>query len=141
MFEQDLGCQEPLGMESIAITDRQISASSIWGAASQGRLHSQTGGGGWIAAQSDVNQWLQVDLGNQHTKVTRVATQRRHPSSLWVTKYKLQYSNDGVNFQYYKEQNTDKVKLVHVCIKLLLHTNTLLIIGCSWWRGTSRSIK
>ena len=111
-------------MESGAITDRQISASSIWGAASQGRLHFQTGGGAWVVAQNDANQWLQVDLGIQGTKVTRVATQGRKSSSYRVTEYKLQYSNDGVNFQYYKEQNTDKVKLVHVCIKLLLRTYT-----------------
>ena len=111
-------------MESGAITDRQISASSIWGAASQGRLHFQTGGRAWVAAQNDANQWLQVDLGIQGTKVTRVATQGRKSSPYRVTEYKLQYSNDGVNFQYYKEQNTDKVKLVHVCIKLLLRTYT-----------------
>ena len=109
-------------MESGAITDRQISASSIWGAASQGRLHFQTGGGAWIAARGYSNQWLQVDLGNQRTKVTRVATQGNGYWVEWVTGYKLQYSNDGVNFQYYKEQNIDKVKLVDVCIKLLLHT-------------------
>ena len=127
-FKQGSSCQEPLGMESGAITDRQISASSIWGGASQGRLHSQTGGGAWLPAQNDVNQWLQVDLGNQHTKVTRVATQGGVFSSLQlgVTEYKLQYSNDGVNFQHYQEQNTDKVKLVHVCIKLLLRTYTSL---------------
>ena len=77
-----------------------------------------------MAAQNDVNQWLQVDLGNQYTKATRVATQGREYSSYRVTEYKLQYSNDGVNVQYYKEQNTDKVKLVDVCIKLLLRTYT-----------------
>ena len=111
-------------MESGAIADRQISASSEYGAASQGRLHFQTGGRAWMAAQNDVNQWLQIDLGNQYTKATRVATQGRKYSSYRVTEYKLQYSNDGVNFQYYKEQNTDKVKLVDVCIKLLLRTYT-----------------
>ena len=108
MFEQDLGCQEALGMESVAITDRQISASSEYGAASHGRLHSQTA---WLAAQNDVNQWLQVDLVNQHTKVTRVATQGSNNVKLWVTKYKLQYSNDTVNMQDYKEQGQDNVKV------------------------------
>ena len=111
MFEQDLGCQEALGMESIAITDRQISASSEWHAASQGRLLSRTGAGAWVAAQNDVNQWLQVDLVNQHTKVTRVATQGRNDHNQWVTKYKLQYSNDTVNMQDYKEHGQDNVKV------------------------------
>ena len=111
MFEQDLGCQEALGMESIAITDRQINASSEWGAASQGRLKTQTGAGAWVAGQSDVNQWLQVDLVNQHTKVTRVATQGRNDGNWRVKKYKLQYSNDTVNMQDYKEQGQDNVKV------------------------------
>ena len=111
MFEQDLGCQEALGMESIAITDRQISASSVVGAASHGRLNSQTGAGAWVAAQYDANQWLQVDLVNQHTKVTRVATQGRNDHNQWVTKYKLQYSNDTLNMQDYKEQGQDNVKV------------------------------
>ena len=100
-------------MENFAITDRQISAFSVWGAASQGRLHFQKGGVAWIAAVNDVNQWLQVDLGIQHTKVTRVATQGSGYGVMLVTEYRLQYSDHGVNFQYYKEQNTDKVKLVH----------------------------
>ena len=111
MFEQDLGCQEALGMESVAITDRQINASSEWGAVSQGRLNSRTGVGAWVAAQRDVNQWLQVDLGNQHTKVTRVATQGRNNVNQWVTMYKLQYGNDPVNMQDYKEQGQDNVKV------------------------------
>ena len=120
MFEQDLGCQKALGMESIAITDRQISASSEYYGASQGRLNSQTGGGTWLAAQNDVNQWLQVDLGIKHTKVTRVATQGRNGGNQWVSKYKLQYSNDTVNMQDYKEQGQDNVKVkFSVSYKLL----------------------
>ena len=47
---------------------------------------------------------------NQHAKVTRVATQGRNAAYIqWVTKYKLQYSDDGVNFQYYQENGAIKV--------------------------------
>ncbi|XP_078343343.1 lactadherin-like [Oculina patagonica] len=110
-------CKKALGMESGAISDGQISASSEWNdfaAASNGRLHLQEknriNAGGWVALTQDVNQWLQVDLGSLNTIVTGVATQGRPVLSRWVTKYKLQYSDDGVNFQYYKEQgqSTDK---------------------------------
>ena len=119
-------------MESGAISDSQISASSeahidANHAAIQGRLNFQetsVKAGAWVAATDDVNQWLQVDLGNQLTKVTRVATQGRNQSSQWpweahsqwVTKYKLQYSNDGVNFQYYREQGqtAKKVKILYL---------------------------
>ena len=99
-------------MESLAITDIQISASSQWNAdhaAFQGRLHfqeSKSKAGSWSARTNDANQWLQVDLGNNHTRVTAVATQGRNSAaySQWVTKYKLQYSNDGVNFHYYRQR-------------------------------------
>ncbi|RMX55729.1 hypothetical protein pdam_00025118, partial [Pocillopora damicornis] len=60
-------------------------------------------GGSWSAASNNRNQWLEIDLVSQNINVTRIATQGRHDSSQWVTKYKLQYSKDGVNFQYYKE--------------------------------------
>ena len=113
-----LECQEPLGMENGAISNGQITASSEWDvnyAAIQGRLNfqgNQYKKGSWSARKSNKNQWLQVDLGSEHTKVTRVATQGRHDYPQWVTKYKLQYSNDGVNFQFYREQRQteDKVK-------------------------------
>lgn len=100
-------------MESGAISDSQISASSqYWSnhAARQGRLHykeTRFNSGAWAAGANNLNQWLQIDLG-QVTKVTRVATQGRNYSPSWpfgphlqyVTKYQLQYSNGG-NFQYY----------------------------------------
>ena len=102
-------------METGAISDAQISASSEWDAnhaAKQGRLHFQAvsgKAGSWSAQFNDLNQWLQIDLGNQHAKVTRVATQGRNAYSQWVTKYKLQYSDDGVNFQSYRENGAIKV--------------------------------
>lgn len=109
-------CHEALGMENFAISDGQISASSEWSstlAAFLGRLHlkrSSGKAGSWSTRANDDNQWLQVDLG-RHTKVTGIATQGRNGYPQWVTKYKLQYSNDGVNFQYYREQGqtTEKV--------------------------------
>ncbi|KAL9964037.1 hypothetical protein ACROYT_G027611 [Oculina patagonica] len=103
-------CQESLGMESGAISDGQITASSQFDnnhAPTQGRLHfsyTSVKAGAWAAAISDDNQWLQVDLGSNHFTVTRVATQGRNGNKQWVTKYNLQYSDDEVNFQYYKEQ-------------------------------------
>ncbi|XP_068691559.1 phosphatidylinositol phosphatase PTPRQ-like [Montipora foliosa] len=97
-------------MEFGAIKDAQIQASSEWDlkhAAIQGRLNFQKSGekrGAWSAKNNDKNQWLQIDLQASCTKVTAVASQGRNEINQWVTKYKLQYSNDGVTFQYYKEQ-------------------------------------
>ena len=120
-----------MGMESGEILDEQIIASSIWDArhaAHQGRLnfqevYNQNGvlqnSGSWSALINDENQRLQVDLLREESVVTSVATQGRnkHPNwagyNQWVKSYKLQYSNSGVNFEYYKDQrqNSAKVRL------------------------------
>ena len=98
----------------LLVSGGQLTASSEYSAnhaASQGVLNNQKNSGSWSARTNDYNQWLQVDLGKT-MKVTRVATQGRYSGyNQWVTKYKLQYSDDGVSFQYYKEQGqtTDKV--------------------------------
>ena len=104
-------------MESGNIKDDQITASSEWNnishGAIMGRLNLQGKGGSWAALYGDLNQWLQVDLRSQYTSVTGVATQGRSSSyySQWVTKYKLQHSHDGVQFDYYREneQSLNKV--------------------------------
>ncbi|XP_066029720.1 uncharacterized protein [Pocillopora verrucosa] len=102
-----LECSTPLGLESRRIKNAQVTASSQWDgnhAAIQGRLNFKAGGGkqgGWSARQNNKNQWIQVALGS-YTKLTSIATQGRNAQSQWVTAYKLQYSEDGVNFYYYK---------------------------------------
>ena len=93
-------------MESRLIKDSQITASSQWDgnhAAVQGRLNFLAGGGkagGWSARKNDVKQWIQVDFLSD-AEITRVVTQGRNAYNQWVTKYKLQYSSDGVNFHFY----------------------------------------
>ena len=108
-------------MESGEISDAQISASSHWDnnhAARQGRLHFKEQGGkagSWSSRTNDLNQWLQVDIGS-YTTVTGIATQGRNSIRYpqWVTKFKLQYSVDGVIFQFYKEPGNNSAK---VCLK------------------------
>ena len=82
-------------------------------AANRGRLHykiSDNKAGGWSALKNDLNQWLQVDLG-AYTRVTRVATQGRNSISEWVTKYMLQYSNDGFIFHFYQEEANSSARV------------------------------
>ena len=104
-------------MESGLITDAQLSASSEWNVyegAHRGRLHllsvftRHVNPGGWVSRTRDAHQWLQIDVlgpSRKYVRVTRVATQGRDSTAYGVQcvkTYKLQYSNDGVNFQYYK---------------------------------------
>ena len=110
----------PLGMENGAISDSQISASSQWDSSlspKNGRLNHEEKGGAWSARTNNDKQWLQIDLRDQQTKVTRVGTQGRNGHIQWVTKYKLQYGNDEGSLQYFKEegQSADKVRLQISC--------------------------
>ena len=116
-------------MENRLIKDAQITASSeyyhTFGAAIHARLkfkESEGKYGAWSAASNDANQWIQVALGS-FTNITGIATQGRNAVGQWVTKYQLQYSDDGVNFRYYKAlcENFRKVKLYPADDFNLLH--------------------
>ncbi|XP_078586390.1 uncharacterized protein LOC144868271 isoform X2 [Branchiostoma floridae x Branchiostoma japonicum] len=112
-------CQQPctavpLGMESGAIPDGHITASSTHPhcATSKARLHSleesRTSQGGWAGAWCanplNTNQWLQVDVGAE-TTVAGVITQGRPGSSnQWVTSYKLRFSRDGITWSTYLDK-------------------------------------
>lgn len=106
-FTSDRNCR-PLGMESGAILDSQITASSP-PAPHGARLNSQVDGGSWSALVIDVNQWLQVDF-LQNVTLCKVATQGRDSSPQWVLSYLLSYSMDGSAFENYKQCGADKVK-------------------------------
>ena len=111
-------------MENGAISDAQISASSQWDnihGPRRARLNVKrsagNGGGAWCALNNDIYQWLQVDLG-KYTTVTRIATQGRSDWNQWVTKYRLQYNEDGVNFHFYKALGQDSAMVRPVSILL-----------------------
>ena len=112
-------------MQNGEIVDTQISSSSSMDeahAASRGRLHlNATAGkaGAWSAGTNDNSQWLQIDLRNNNIRVTGVATQGRNGQhAQWVTKYKLQSSDDGVNFQFYKDPGNIALKVCAKSMKL-----------------------
>ncbi|KAL9950408.1 hypothetical protein ACROYT_G042896 [Oculina patagonica] len=148
-------CHDALGMESGEISDGQIRASSqhaINYAAYHGRLHFQKNGGiegAWSALTNDVNQWLQIDMIGRY-KVTRVATQGRNGFSQWVTQYQLQYSNDALDFQDYKEHgqnasknfagNTDKDTVVSHDLKPPIMARYIRFVPVAW-RSYGRMLK
>ena len=99
-------------MESGTIADSQVTASSENStnhSPKRARLYTKEtdaySSGAWLSLMSDLNQWLQVDLG-KIKPVTHVATQGRNSYSptQMVTKYKLQFSDDGASFLFYKRQ-------------------------------------
>ena len=120
VFHKYSECQKDLGMESGEISNRQITASSQLDAshaAIQGRLNLKATGNkaaSWSAVSNDPSQWLEVDLGRPNTKVTGVATQGGNYPPQWVTKYKLQFSNDGGIFNYYTDPRQIENKVGYI---------------------------
>ena len=120
-------------MESGAIADSQITASSEWNvkhSPKQARLHTKETvnvRGAWACLTNDLNQWLQVDL-DKITPVTHVATQGRNSYSpaQWVTKYKLQFREDGTSFLFYKRQGefSDAVNVIEILLPGILFSPT-----------------
>ena len=99
-------------MEDGRITDSQITASSefdspdihpAYHGVTNARLNRPPGSGttgSWSAKTNDINQWIQADL-KVLTRVTGVMIQGRvEGDQQWVTKFKVQYSDDGVIWKY-----------------------------------------
>lgn len=99
-------------MQSGAITDSHITASSMWDAnhyPGRARLGITRVGslvGSWSAKTNDVKQWIQIDL-SRITRVTYVAIQGREDLDQWVTSYSLQYATH--NGSHYIGYNGDQV--------------------------------
>ncbi|XP_037365901.1 lactadherin [Talpa occidentalis] len=113
-------CAMPLGMESGAISDGQISASSMhlgfmglqrW-APELARLHRTGIVNAWTASNYDRNPWIQVNLLRKFW-VTGVVTQgaSRAGSAEYLKSFKVAYSITGHKFQFIKsaEGLTDKI--------------------------------
>ena len=109
-----------LGMESGAINDSRISASSsydIYHGPPRARLHTMktsSGKGAWSSKIADAHQWIQVDLV-ELKNVTYIATQGRNGVNQYVTMYKLEESSDGVNFTSYKMQGDSSATVSRFC--------------------------
>ena len=139
------------------IKDAQISASSEWDgdhAAIQGRLNflaHQRKKGGWSAKNNNLNQWIQVDLLTK-TTVTQMATQGRNAYNQWVKKYRIQYSDDGVNFSFYQipGQNFPKVLLMNyrnifvffyvLCFPLWVRSGLVKLKSGKWYLVSARNV-
>ncbi|KAK7882323.1 hypothetical protein WMY93_028497 [Mugilogobius chulae] len=105
------GCAVPLGMENRLIQDHQISASSTANSWYGGpwksyfaRLNKQGTINAWQARTNDLQQWLQVELP-QVKKITGIITQgaKALGKEMYVISFSLQYSNDGLHWTDYTD--------------------------------------
>ena len=113
-------CHRPLGMQSGAIREHQLIASSEKDNSSRvgfARLHYQykKKPKSWVPLLDHRNQWLQVNLGNELTWVTGLATQgKQSKREAWVKKFKLRYWGFGIRVQFYKGQGDIHAKVSEI---------------------------
>ena len=115
-------CEAGLGLESYAIPDSSVTASSWWGPHKPGnaRLHlyvkpgNLNVRGGWEPMPGNKkNSWFQVDFGNW-AKVTIISTQGSPLKPQWVTKYLVTYSYDGLFYKDYSKVTTCHLDLLKI---------------------------
>ncbi|XP_019647156.1 PREDICTED: lactadherin-like [Branchiostoma belcheri] len=114
-------CSAPLGMESGAIEDSQLTASSFrstsWGNSyppEEARLNNDDGA--WYPAQYDTDEWLQVDLLVKK-QITGIKTQGHQyvwtfgTIDYYVKKFKVLYSdvNNEAHLVTFQESGSDKI--------------------------------
>ncbi|KAM8896703.1 coagulation factor VIII isoform 5-T5 [Lycaon pictus] len=109
-------CSMPLGMESKAISDAQITASSYlssmlatW-SPSQARLHLQGRTNAWRPQANNPKEWLQVDF-RKTMKVTGITTQgvKSLLISMYVKEFLISSSQDGHNWTLFLQNGKVKV--------------------------------
>ncbi|XP_078574100.1 uncharacterized protein LOC144860632 isoform X1 [Branchiostoma floridae x Branchiostoma japonicum] len=98
----------PLGMESGAVKDRDILASSE-GRDHQAKCARLNGSDCWRTESntSPTQQFLEVDLGEE-TVVTGASTQGNPNDNEWVKKYKVAYRTDKESMWEYCKDNTGR---------------------------------
>nr|4PT6_A Chain A, Coagulation factor VIII [Homo sapiens]4PT6_B Chain B, Coagulation factor VIII [Homo sapiens] len=109
-------CSMPLGMESKAISDAQITASSYacrgdtcW-SPSKARLHLQGRSNAWRPQVNNPKEWLQVDF-QKTMKVTGVTTQgvKSAATSMYVKEFLISSSQDGHQWTLFFQNGKVKV--------------------------------
>ncbi|XP_052421566.1 discoidin, CUB and LCCL domain-containing protein 2 [Carassius gibelio] len=114
------GCYGTLGLESGVVSDSQITASSEWEWGGHGKEPSvwgptgarlKTSGRPWAAANSDIKEWIQVDL-KKEKKITGITTtgSTLQEYQFYVSAYEVLYSHDGQQWKPY-QGGSDKNKI------------------------------
>ena len=102
-------------MESGEIRNRQITASTWYD--NYPPYKARFRWIGWMANQTDTDQWIQVDFGILRY-VSGLRTQSRHASMFRVVKYKVEYSPDDIEWRFVKDENLSEVKVRHTWYKI-----------------------
>ncbi|XP_030045558.1 lactadherin isoform X2 [Microcaecilia unicolor] len=115
------GCSDPLGMKSHLISNKQITASSMyktWGIDAlswyphYARLDKLGKSNAWSALSNSPSEWLQVDLLT-HKKISGIITQgaKDFGTIQYVAAFKVAYSDNGKVWTTYKDRRTNNDKI------------------------------
>ncbi|XP_038054096.1 scavenger receptor cysteine-rich domain-containing group B protein-like [Patiria miniata] len=138
----------PLGMESGAIPDSSLTASSTYSSSyppSRARLN--VGNDGWVPRPHE-GQWFQVDIGD-YTAVTGLIMQGHTGGRHYVSTFTVQYSNTGESDDWLGltdpegeiiqlNGNTGNGQQVTVTFPVVLMTRYLRILPTAWSTTTYR---
>ncbi|XP_072039794.1 uncharacterized protein [Amphiura filiformis] len=152
-------CQASLGIEDGRIPDNKLTASTVWDdyhGPSNARLNRPAEYptvGSWSAKYNNISQWIQVDLGVL-VGVTGVLIQGRAYNvdarllggsdccPQWVTEFKVQHSNDGIDWHYVLSHNnqdamifdgnTDQTTVVTNLFPTLVEARFIRIQPTAW---------
>ncbi|XP_078582019.1 uncharacterized protein LOC144865296 [Branchiostoma floridae x Branchiostoma japonicum] len=147
----DKECRNHLGLESGAIPDGSITASSNWNnwqTTKFGRANRVIDYGAWLAAHNTVGAWLQVDLG-EPKRVTGTIIQGRHTIDQWVTSYKLQFGVDWISWTTYADNgsetifpgNTDRITPVTNLLATPVVAQYVRFVVQTWYQHISMRVE
>ncbi|XP_031558945.1 transmembrane protease serine 9-like [Actinia tenebrosa] len=128
------GCDVALGMQNGWIEDMDVTASSFMSLdhdPGRARLNSTSA---WVPARHDVSELLQIHFVRE-TNVSGIGIQGHPNMDRWVTKYKLDYSIDGITWSSYPEVlegSTDRNSVVHSRLDALLTVHYLRVKPVEW---------
>ncbi|XP_021452980.1 contactin-associated protein-like 5 isoform X1 [Oncorhynchus mykiss] len=97
-------CDGPLGSNLPQASFQSSSQSSTSNVPHFSKLNRRDGAGGWSPQVTDRQPWLQLDLRDR-MEVTAVATQGRFGSSDWVSGYLLLFSDTGLAWKQYRQED------------------------------------
>jgi len=121
----------PAGLESGAVGDSQLTASSVFqtpvSPAHFARLNNA--GGSWAPATNNITEWWKIDFGSIVT-VKGISTQGSPLFGQWITTYKLEFNDDDGAWTPY---NSDEI-LTGNGDQNTVVTNVLIPFTCRFLR-------
>ena len=108
---QPSACSSALGMEDNHIPNQAVLSTSFHGGfyPYRGRLFSSKNW--WMAATTDQNAFLQIEVGITDHVITAVATQGHKTYKIAVVKFQLSFSIDSLQWFDYREENDVRVNM------------------------------